>query len=233
MEQRVQKLIAERGLASRRRAEELIAAGRVRVNGEVIALGAVADAARDSIEVDGVPLPAPPDKVCLMLHKPRGFVTTLSDEKNRRTVAELVKDCPVRVYPVGRLDYASEGLLLFTNDGELANRLMHPSGEIQKVYLVWVSGYYDGAAEKLTRRVLIDGYRIKAPQVRLLRAQEQTALLEITIHEGRNRQIRKMCDMAGLRVTRLRRIREGALALGELPVGKWRYLTPAELQMLH
>ena len=232
MKQRIQKLIADSGLASRRKAEALIAAGRVSVNGRPAELGASADPDQDVIEVDGERLSRPPEKVCLMLHKPRGVITTMSDEKNSPTAAQLVADCPVRVYPVGRLDCDSEGLLLFTNDGALANRLMHPSGAIRKVYLVWVSGFYDGAEEKLRRRVEIDGYRIQTPEVRLRKRNGEEALLEVTICEGRNRQIRKMCALAGLAVTRLRRIREGSLALGKLPAGSWRYLTEAELRYL-
>lgn len=232
MEQRLQKLIADSGLMSRRKAEVWIAAGRVRVNGNTARLGDTADWKEDVIEVDGVRLKQTPDKVYLMLHKPRGFVTTLSDEKGRRTVADLLDGCPVRVYPVGRLDYYSEGLLLLTNDGDLANRLMHPRSQVDKTYLLWVSGYYDGAEEMLRRPVIIDGYRIQPPKVKLCSRNGDCAKLEITIHEGRNRQIRKMCEQAGLHATRLCRVSEGPLQLGNLPKGKWRYLLPEEVKRL-
>ena len=231
MEQRVQKLIADSGLMSRRKAELLIADGRVRVNGNTAKLGDTADLHEDIIEVDGVRLKKSPDKVCL-LHKPRGFVTTLSDEKGRKTVADLLSDCPVRVYPVGRLDYDSEGLLLLTNDGALANRLMHPRNGVEKEYMLWVSGFYDGAEQKLRRAVTIDGYRIQPPKVKLCSRSGESARLTVIIHEGRNRQIRKMCQLAGLNVTRLCRIREGNLRLGDLPKGKWRYLLPQEMEQL-
>lgn len=167
-----------------------------------------------------------------MLHKPRGYVTTLSDELDRPTVAELVKDCGCRVYPVGRLDCASEGLLLLTNDGAFANRMMHPRGQIAKVYEVTVSGTLDGAAERLSRPITLDGYRICPPQIRLLRESAEKATFEVTIYEGRNRQIRRMCEAADLRVRRLRRVREGSLRLGTLAVGKWRYLTAQELEQI-
>lgn len=232
MEQRVQKLIADSGLMSRRKAELLIADGRVRVNGNTAQLGDTADLHEDIIEVDGVRLKKSPDKVCLMLHKPRGFVTTLSDEKGRKTVADLLTDCPVRVYPVGRLDYDSEGLLLLTNDGALANRLMHPRNGVEKEYMLWVSGFYDGAEQKLRRAVTIDGYHIQPPKVKLCSRSGESARLTVIIHEGRNRQIRKMCQLAGLNVTRLFRIREGNLRLGDLPKGKWRYLLPQEMEQL-
>jgi 23S rRNA pseudouridine2605 synthase len=166
--------------------------------------------------------------VYILLHKPRGFVTTLSDEKGRKTAAQLVEDCGIRVYPVGRLDMDSEGLLLFTNDGEFANRLMHPKHEVQKTYLTWVEGFSEVSLEKLKQPITLDGYRIRAPKVRVVKP----GLLEITIHEGRNRQVRRMCDAAGMRVTRLKRIREGNLSLGDLPLGKWRYLTEEEVKRL-
>lgn len=204
----------------------------MQVNGKNAALGDLADAQKDRILVDGRPLSKRPETVCLMLYKPRGYVTTLSDELGRKTAAELVADCPCRVYPVGRLDYLSEGLLLFTNDGELANALMHPSNDTKKVYEVTVSGELEGAQERLSRPIILDGYEIKAPKVRLLRTGKGKFTLEITIHEGRNRQIRRMCEAAGLKVLRLCRVGEGSLSLGKLSVGKWRYLTQEELLAL-
>ena len=228
---RIQKLLSERGVASRRKAEEMILAGRVTVNGQICGLGDQADPMYDRVLVDGKPLPELTKQLYILLHKPRGYVTTLSDEKGRPTVAQLVADCGARVYPVGRLDYDSEGLLLLTNDGEFANRLMHPSHGIDKVYRVLVEGYSQENLQKLSQPVTLDGYRIRKPGVRLIR-EGVRAELEVTIHEGRNRQVRRMCAMAGMRVLRLRRIREGNLSLGDLPLGKWRHLTAEELQAL-
>lgn len=231
MKERLQKILSARGIASRRKAEEMIAAGRVAVNGFVAALGDTADADVDTITVDGRTLPSPQKHVYILLHKPRGFVTTLSDEKGRRNAAELVADCGVRVYPVGRLDMDSEGLLLFTNDGEFANRLMHPKHEVNKAYHVTVKGYSDEKLEKLRLPVTLDGYTIQAPGVRLLSGGDP-ARLEVVIHEGRNRQVRRMCAMAGMDVVRLVRVAEGKLLLGDLPRGKWRYLTDTEIAEL-
>lgn len=231
MTERLQKILASRGICSRRKAEDLILSGRVSVNGQTAQLGQTADPEKDRILLDGETIPTGSDRVYIMLHKPRGYVTTLSDEKGRPNVTQLVL-CGQRVYPVGRLDMDSEGLLLLTNDGELANRLMHPSGEVDKTYEVWVNGYRVGAETLLQRRILLDGYKISAPTVRLLSAQKEQAHLVITIHEGRNRQVRRMCEAAGMRVTRLRRISEGELSLGELKKGTWRYLTEAEIEKL-
>lgn len=232
MKQRLQKLISARGLASRRKAEEMILAGLVTVNGVTASLGDSADPDVDEILVCGAKLPEETQNVYLMLHKPRGFVTTLSDEKGRKEVSSLVADCPQRVYPVGRLDMDSEGLLLFTNDGAFANELMHPRHQVDKTYLVWVSGFLPGKERRLEEPIVLDGYRIKRPKVKLLEERGQKARLEITIHEGRNRQIRRMCEAVGMEVTRLKRIREGALSLGNLPMGTWRYLTPEEVKKL-
>lgn len=228
---RIQKILSERGVASRRKAEEMILAGRVTVNGQPCGIGDSADPDRDEIRVDGKPLPALESRLYIMLHKPRGYVTTLSDEHGRKTVAQLVSNCGRRVYPVGRLDYDSEGLLILTDDGEFANRLMHPKHQVDKVYHVSVSGFCAEAMEKVQQPVTLDGYKIQRPSVRLLRAGEK-ALLEVTIHEGRNRQVRRMCAMAGMKVHRLIRIREGTLDLGNLPCGKWRFLTEEEIKTL-
>lgn len=228
MTDRLQKILSARGVASRRAAEKMIEEGRVTVNGMVATLGQSADPDTDRIEVDGKPLPAIGGAVYILLHKPRGYVTTLSDEKGRKTAAELVADCGVRVYPVGRLDMDSEGLLLFTNDGDFANLLMHPRHQVDKTYLTWVDDYSEEALQRLKRPIELDGYRIRAPKVRVVKP----GLLEITIHEGRNRQVRRMCDAAGMQVTRLKRVREGSLTLGDLPLGAWRYLTPVEVQRL-
>lgn len=202
------------------------------VNGTEAHLGDTADPDTDAILVDGKPLPERDGFVYLMLHKPRGYVTTLSDEKGRANVSSLVADCGVRVYPVGRLDMDSEGLLLFTNDGEFANRLMHPSHQVEKTYGVLVTGFAPGKEELLARPVVLDGYRIRPPKVRLLEAKGDRAQILVTIHEGRNRQVRRMCENAGLRVLRLKRMEEGGVRLGTLPEGKWRYLTEEEVEKL-
>ena len=232
MEERIQKIMASRGVASRRASEELILQGRVTCNGQVCGLGDRADPEKDTILVDGRPLPSTPDAIYILLHKPRGYVTTLSDEKGRKNVSQLVSDCPQRVYPVGRLDMDSEGLLLLTNDGELANHLMHPSHVVDKVYQVWVQGFSPEGLERLSQPIELDGYRIRKPAVKCQKRTGDKALLQITIHEGRNRQIRRMCAIAGMEVQRLKRIREGSLSLGQLPLGKWRYLTREEVKAL-
>ena len=212
----------------------MIEAGRVRVNGNTARLGEQADAEEDVIELDGARLKTrqEPELVYRMLCKPRGFVTTMHDEKGRRSVAELVEDLPVRVYPVGRLDCNSEGLLLLTNDGALANALMHPKKQVDKVYLVWVSGYIEGKEKTLDEPIEIEGRLTTPAQVSRLHAEGATALFRITIHEGRNRQIRRLCERAGLTVTRLRRIAEGPLQLGDLKPGQSRALTEQELAAL-
>ena len=232
--ERLQKILASRGVCSRRKAEELLNAGRVSVNGTVAALGQSADPDTDEILLDGKPLPSASEYVYILLNKPRGFVTTLSDEKGRKNAAQLVADCGVRVYPVGRLDMDSEGLLLFTNDGDFANSLMHPKHEVNKTYRVLVDGYTPQNLRKLEQPVTLDGYTIRKPDVSLVRQtrREGGAELLVTIHEGRNRQVRRMCDLAGMKVLRLTRIAEGSLKLGDLPQGKWRYLTAEEVVAL-
>lgn len=232
MTERLQKILASRGICSRRKAEELITAGRVSVNGTIAQLGDSADPDLDKILLDGKPLPSASQYVYILLNKPRGYVTTLSDEKGRPNAAQLVADCGVRVYPVGRLDMDSEGLLLFTNDGEFANSIMHPKHEVNKTYRVTVRGFSEEGLEKLRQPVTLDGYTIRKPEVKFLRADGNLSHLLVTIHEGRNRQVRRMCDMAGMKVTRLIRISEGNLKLGDLPKGKWRHLTPAEVANL-
>lgn len=232
MTERLQKILSARGIASRRKAEEMILAGRVSCNGQVCHLGDSADPNIDVILVDGQPLPSQTGYVYILLHKPRGYVTTLSDEKGRKNAAQLVADCGVRVYPVGRLDMDSEGLLLFTNDGEFANTLMHPKHEVNKTYRVQVTGYTKVAFEKLKQPVTLDGYTIRTPEVSLVRQNGNKAELLVTIHEGRNRQVRRMCAMAGMDVTRLIRISEGTLQLKDLPLGKWRHLTAVEVAAL-
>lgn len=232
MTERVQKLIAAGGLCSRRTAEAWIEAGRVTVNGHRIALGDRADPDTDIIAVDGRAVNARAHKVYVMLHKPRGFVTTLSDERGRRTAAELVRGCGTRVYPVGRLDRDSEGLLLFTNDGALAQHLLHPSHQVDKVYEVTVTGDLTGAASRLAAVDELDGEAIVPAQVRELSRTGEKAVLEVIIHQGKKRQIRRMCAQAGLEVARLKRVAEDGLTLGDLPCGHWRYLTGEELDII-
>lgn len=233
MEQRIQKIISGRGVTSRRKAEELILQGRVMCNGKICVLGQQADPDLDEILIDGVPLPGEQKRVYLMLNKPKGFVTTLSDEKGRKNAAQLVADCGSRVYPVGRLDMDSEGLLLFTNDGDFAERLMHPSHEVQKTYRVWVKGFEKQSVVRLCAPMTLDGYKLQKPDVDVISSDAQGgAVLDITIHEGRNRQVRRMCAIAGMQVKRLLRIHEGNLHLGDLKTGKWRYLTAQEISTL-
>lgn len=230
--ERLQKLIAQSGLCSRRKAEELLTAGRVTVDGAVASLGDKADPATQTIAVDGTVLRFTEEKVYLMLHKPRGYVTTLSDEKGRKTAAELVADCPVRVYPVGRLDMDSEGLLLFTNDGDFMQAMTHPKHQVDKVYEVTVTGELENAAARLAAVEDLDGEPIIPAQVTQLSRRGGQALLRIVIHQGKNRQIRRMCAQVGLQVKRLRRVAEDSLTLGKLPSGKWRHLTKEEIAAL-
>lgn len=232
MKERLQKILSARGVASRRTAEKIIEAGRVTCNGRICAVGDCADPEVDDIRLDGMPLPEGDGFIYILLHKPRGYVTTLSDEKGRKDVSLLVRDCGCRVYPVGRLDMDSEGLLLLTNDGEFANRMMHPKNEVNKVYLVTVSSYSDDKLQLLRKPVVLDGYRIRAPLVDVVEKNGERAVLSVTIHEGRNRQVRRMCAIAGMNVRRLKRVCEGSIQLGDLPPGKWRYLNPEEIAEL-
>ncbi|HIT32086.1 MAG TPA: rRNA pseudouridine synthase [Candidatus Enterenecus stercoripullorum] len=228
MEQRLQKILSAAGVCSRRKAEEYLQAGRVTVNGVVAALGDKADPDWDQVAIDGRPLSRSTGHTYIMLHKPRGYVTTLSDEKGRRTVAQLVSDCPARVWPVGRLDMDSEGLLLLTDDGELTQALTHPSHWVEKEYHVHVGGDIAAAIPALSVPMELDGELLTADRV------EQTGpgCLSIVIHQGKNRQVRRMCDKAGLTVKRLIRVREGGLLLGDLKVGTWRFLKKEELALM-
>lgn len=228
MEERLQKLLSAAGLCSRRSAEDYIEAGRVTVNGRPAKLGDKADLSRDRVALDGVEVGPAVDSVYLMLNKPRGYVTTLSDEEGRPTVAQLVADCGVRVWPVGRLDLDSEGLLLLTNDGALTHQLIHPSHEVDKQYLVMVTGDIEAALPVLNGPMELDGVSLAPAQVDRLGPN----LLSFQIHEGKNRQIRRMCQQAGLTVKALRRVREGQVQLGGLKLGKWRYLTDEEVALL-
>lgn len=228
MEERLQKILSAAGVCSRRQAEEYLRQGRVQVNGRTAGLGDKADLTRDAVTFDGVDIVKPDTLTYIMLHKPRGTVTTLSDDKGRPTVADLVRDCPARVWPVGRLDWDSEGLLVFTNDGALTNQLLHPSHEVEKEYIVTVQGDVDAAVPILEGPMELDGVPLAPAQVRVLGERR----LSIVIHEGKNRQVRRMCALAGLEVLRLKRVREGGLTLGALPRGQWRRLTAQEVQAL-
>ena len=232
MKERLQKILSAAGVCSRRAAEGYLTAGRITVNGEMAQLGQQADPETDDIRVDGVPLDREPEAVYLMLNKPRGYVTTVSDEQGRKTVMDLLTGVHTRIYPVGRLDRDSEGLLLLTNDGALTQRLLHPSHEVSKEYRVTVSGPVEHAAETLRRIRDVAGMAIRPAEVQMLRREGNRAELRIVIHEGRNRQIRRMCARCGLEVLRLQRVREHCLELGTLPLGQWRYLTAAEIAAL-
>ena len=221
-------LISAAGLASRRQAEKMISDGRVSVNGIPASVGERADPETDEIRIDGRPLGQSGPFRYILLNKPRGYVTTLSDEKGRKTVAELVSGLGARVYPVGRLDLNSDGLLLLTNDGALANAVMHPRNEVRKVYRVEIDGDVIAALPILRAPMELDGYRIRPAEVTDLGG----GVLEITIHEGRNRQVRCMCAAAGLKVRRLTRIAEGPLRLDHLAPGTWRDLSENELERL-
>lgn len=232
MEERLQKILAQAGLCSRREAEKWISDGRVTVNGRKVTLGDRADMRRDRICIDGKPIGLSEEKKYLMLYKPRGYVTTLKDEHGRKTVADLVRGCGARVVPVGRLDYNSEGLLLLTNDGALVNALTHPRHEMEKHYDVRVRGRLDNIP-RLAEPMEIDGYAIQPAQIVVLEQDEQSAKLRLTIHEGRNRQIRKMCEQCGLEVRRLKRVAVGDLMLDpSLKAGTWRELLPQEVAYL-
>ena len=232
MRERLQKLIARAGICSRRTAETLLTAGRVTVNGVAAQLGDKADAETDVIAIDGTAVTFAEPSIYLMLNKPRGYVTTLRDELGRATAAELVADCGTRVFPVGRLDKESEGLLLFTNDGALMQAMTHPSHQVDKTYEVTVTGQLEGAEDRLSAVTELDGEPIVPAQVEIMERREGQALLRVTIHQGKNRQIRRMCAQVGMQVTRLRRVSEDALTLGDLKPGQWRYLTDAEVAAL-
>ncbi len=233
VQQRLQKLIAQAGLASRRTAEEWIAAGRVKVNGAIASLGDRADLAVDQVLVDGRPLARAEQKLVVMLNKPSGYVCTLKDPQGRKRVTDLVADLPQRLFPIGRLDYNTEGLLLLTNDGELAQLLSHPRHHVDKTYLVKVRGHLNPQTSKqLTEGVrLADGVTLPA-RVANVRLQGKNCWFELTIREGRNRQVRRMCEALGLPVSRLKRIRLAFLELGQLPAGRYRPLSAAEIARL-
>jgi len=230
---RLQKVLSERGVASRRKAEELIAAGHVKVNGRPAKVGDKVDDRRDVIHVRGKKLGAAPQAVYIALHKPRGYITTMSDERGRKCVEELVRSVGVPVYPVGRLDKDSEGLLLMTNDGDFSNAVMHPTHHVPKLYRVTLrSPMTEEQKQKFEEGILLDGRRTAPALVNIVSSAADRCVVEITLYEGRNRQIRRMCEALGLEVARLRRNAVGKVKLGMLPVGNWRYLTPDEVKNL-
>lgn len=230
---RLQKYLASCGVASRRAAEKLMADGRVTVDGQVVSqMGAQVEPGQD-VCVDGRPVRPEAEKRYIMYHKPAGEVTTVTDPEGRSTVLDKFRDFPVRLYPVGRLDYDSEGLLLLTNDGDLTERMLHPSREVEKVYLARVSNQVTPEeARRLENGVMVDGRRTARAKVKLLSVKPLYTDMLVTIHEGRNRQVRKMVEQVGHQVVLLRRIRFGPLKLGDLPRGMWRELTPEELSSL-
>lgn len=236
MKERLQKILSGAGICSRRAAETYITQGRIKVNGITASLGDSADVELDEILVDGRVLRKNgPRPVYIMLNKPRGYVTTLSDEAGRKTVADLLGDVPERVYPVGRLDMHSEGLLILTNDGDLAHHLTHPSHEVYKEYLVKLSPDEEGlpSPEKpLSGSIELDGEKLLPAKCRLLAKTESGYIMTIAIRQGKNRQIRRMCAKCGYTVNSLKRVSEGDVKLGELPSGRWRYLTEKEIRYL-
>lgn len=234
MKERLQKILSAAGVCSRRKAEELITQGRVTVNGETARVGDSADPDRDRVCVDGRAVAAE-KKLYLMLNKPRGYVTTLSDEAGRKSVQDLLTGVPRRVYPVGRLDMHSEGLLLLTNDGEMAHKLMHPSHEVYKQYLVKLTPDREGLPSPeipLSQPIRLEGELLLPARCRLLAHTETGYVMTIAIRQGKNRQIRRMCAACGYTVNALKRVAEGAVKLGNLPSGTWRYLTRDEVEYL-
>lgn len=230
---RLQKFLSECGVASRRKSEELISMGKVKVNGRIAQIGDKINPKRDTVTVNGKKVVSSKNKYYIMLHKPRGFVTTLSDEMDRRCVADLVKDIPERIYPVGRLDKDSEGLLLMTNDGEFANAMMHPKHHVPKTYRVTVrQNVTETMVDQLAVGIVIEGRKTAPADVRVLLKEDNRTVLEIILYEGRNREIRKMCESLGLDVIRLKRTQFGSVKLGMLAQGKYRDLTPEEVHKL-
>lgn len=230
---RLQKYLSQCAVASRRKSEELILAGKVKVNGRIAGLGDKINPKRDTVTVSGKKIVSNKKHYYIMLHKPRGFITTMDDEMGRKCVAELVKDVGARVYPVGRLDRDSEGLLIMTNDGEFANFMTHPSKHVPKTYRVTV--HPDITDEQLLRfneGIEIDGRMTAPADAHVIEKSNNRVVLEVVLQEGRNRQIRKMCEALGLDVARLKRTHIGSLKLGMLPQGKWRNLTEDEVHRL-
>lgn len=230
---RLQKILSDNGIASRRKSEDLINSGHVKVNGHIAKIGDKVDPKHDVITVNGKRLIKKQQNIYIMLHKPRGYVTTMSDEQGRKCVADLIHGIKTRIYPIGRLDRNSEGLILLTNDGEFANAMMHPSKHVPKTYRVTVRQEpTDEQLEAMRNGIIIDGVKTLPAQVSIHLQEPERTVLEIVLIEGRNRQIRKMCEELGLDVARLRRISIGGVKLGMLAQGKWRELTEKEVALL-
>ena len=231
---RLQKFIAECGIASRRNAEKIIESGRVRVNGELVDfMGCVIDPERDVVEIDGRVIKTETKKHYIMLHKPKNYVTTVSDDLGRPTVMELVRDISARIYPVGRLDFDTTGLLIMTNDGDFANILTHPRHDVNKTYIARIDRpLSEEELERLQRGIDLDGIKTAPAKAENIKRPQKGYEVKITIHEGRNRQVRRMLDAVGVNVMSLKRISVGSLTLGNLPEGKWRRLSDAEINKL-
>ncbi|WP_024834325.1 pseudouridine synthase [Ruminiclostridium josui] len=234
LEIRLQKFLAHAGIASRRKAEEMIKQGRVAVNNVIVENMGVTVSSNDVVTVDGVPVITEEKKVYIMLNKPVGFVSTSKDQFGRPTVIDLVKDVEMRIYPVGRLDYDTSGLILLTNDGDFTYRLTHPKHEINKVYEAVISGFpKDNEIKRFEAGLKIEDYQTSPAKFLVLDKQGVNTLVRITIHEGKNRQVRKMCEAIGHKVLTLKRIQIGPIALGNLPEGKWRHLSDNEIKTLY
>lgn len=230
---RLQKYLSQCSIASRRKAEELIEQGRVKVNGRKATIGDKVDPVHDKVQVCGKTVVSQKTKMYVMLHKPRGFVTTLSDEQGRRCVADLVADAGVRLFPVGRLDRNSEGLLFMTNDGEFANILTHPSRHVSKVYRVTVKGKADDEQIfKMSEGMKLEEYTTQPCDISVIERKEDRTVLRFVLYEGKNREIRKLCEAVGLEVLRLKRIEMAGIKLGMLPQGRWRELNEKEVKKL-
>ncbi|MCQ4936975.1 MULTISPECIES: pseudouridine synthase [Anaerotignum] len=235
MEERLQKFLAEAGVASRRKAEELIAAGKIKVNGKVVTeLGTKIDPKKDEVlYLDKEVSTKEVELVYVMLHKPEGYVTTAKEQFGRPGVMDLVRDVKARIFPVGRLDYDTSGLLLLTNDGDLTYKLTHPKHDVDKTYIAKLYGTPDDMdLQKFRRGVVIDGKQTKPAKMQILEKGERQSTVEIIIHEGRNRQVRKMCEAIKHPVAQLKRVATGDLTIGDLPKGKYRHLTPKEVKYL-
>lgn len=231
---RLQKYMAKCGVASRRKSEEIILEGRVKVNGVIVKkLGTIIDPSKDVVEVDNKVINVEENKIYIMLNKPEGYVTTVRDKYSEKIVLDLIDGINERIYPVGRLDSETTGLLLITNDGDLTYKLTHPSYQVLKKYIALVEGIPNNKKlHKFRRGLKIDGRVTAEAYIKILKKYKNTSLLEISIHEGRNRQIRKMCQHIGHPVIKLKRVAIGELELGKLEVGKWRYLTSKEVKYL-
>ncbi|MBQ7398897.1 MAG: rRNA pseudouridine synthase [Clostridia bacterium] len=230
---RIQKYISDCGLMSRRAAEKEIEQGMFKVNGVRAEIGQKINPDKDVVEYKGKKVEGGSKKVYVMLYKPRGYVTTMSDDEGRKCIPELLKDVPERVYPCGRLDMDSEGLLILTNDGEVANKLMHPKHHVEKIYHVKVKGEIEpDVLTTLNGPMIIDDYKIKPVQVSIIERKEGNTILRFTLSEGRNRQIRKMCEQVNLKITRLKRVAVGDLTIGMLKPGQWKYMNYNEISIL-